>query len=543
VAAASWGAPIAFPVRAEAATRTLVGADGAKVLLVGDAAWSLIAQLTPAETQQYLEDRRARGFNAVLVNLIEHHFAALAPANQAGQPPFLVAGDFTTPNGAYFDHAEFVVEQARQRAMAVLLAPMYLGFEGGEQGWYQELRSTSAANALAYGRYVGQRFAKYPNLIWVHGGDMAPTDVLPQINAIVAGIEEAGNIFLRTGHGMRGNSSLDDYNLPWLGLNSFYTDCAGAQTKARSEWLRGGTLPMLHIEGVYENEGASDECLLSQLYHTVLNGARGHVFGNRPIWLFDAGWPAALGSPGAGFAEQAADLFRSREGGTLVPDPAIVVGGAGTPGAADAIAAARTASGRTALVYVPTARTLQVDPARIPSPSSAWWYDPRTGGAQPIPGGGPSFTTPAGGPWVLVLDDPSVPSTPGAPAATRFFTLAPCRVADTRNAAGASGGPALGANTVRSFPAAGLCGIPSTAQAVAINLTVVDQTDFGNLRLFAAGGGTPSSSTINFAAGHVRANNAVIPLGVGGQISVQTDMPAGSTGRTHFLFDVTGYFE
>jgi plastocyanin len=124
-----------------------------------------------------------------------------------------------------------------------------------------------------------------------------------------------------------------------------------------------------------------------------------------------------------------------------------------------------------------------------------------------------------------------------------FFTVAPCRVADTRNPVGPSGGPALGANTTRSFPVTGLCGIPSTASAVAVNVTVVGETDLGDLRLYPAGGAAPSSSTINFAVQKVRANNATISLGLGGQLTVQCDMPPASTGHTDFLFDVTGYFQ
>ena len=126
--------------------------------------------------------------------------------------------------------------------------------------------------------------------------------------------------------------------------------------------------------------------------------------------------------------------------------------------------------------------------------------------------------------------------------ATSFFTVTPCRVADTRNPAGPAGGPALAANTARTFPVVGICGIPSTATAVAINVTVVDETDYGHLRVYPAGAAPPGSSTINFGAGKVRANNAVVPLGVGGQITIQRTMPSGSQGQTHFLFDVTGFF-
>ncbi|HEY6147543.1 MAG TPA: hypothetical protein VIZ69_07580, partial [Thermoanaerobaculia bacterium] len=121
-----------------------------------------------------------------------------------------------------------------------------------------------------------------------------------------------------------------------------------------------------------------------------------------------------------------------------------------------------------------------------------------------------------------------------------YFTISPCRVADTRNAPGPSGGPALSANTVRSFPVTGVCGIPPGARAVAINLAVFQPSNDGDLRLFPAGGTAPLASAINFRAGIVRANNALVPVGIGGQISVQCDMPSGST---NFFFDVFGFFQ
>jgi uncharacterized repeat protein (TIGR01451 family) len=146
----------------------------------------------------------------------------------------------------------------------------------------------------------------------------------------------------------------------------------------------------------------------------------------------------------------------------------------------------------------------------------------------------------------VFTDDPGEPG-PADPTVfvlgASYYALTPCRGADTRGADGTSGGPALGANTTRTFPVTGLCGVPTSAAAVALNVTVVGETDFGDLRLYPAGGAVPSSSTINFAVSKVRANNAIIPLGSGGQITVQCDMPPGSAGQTHFLFDVYGYFQ
>jgi hypothetical protein len=123
---------------------------------------------------------------------------------------------------------------------------------------------------------------------------------------------------------------------------------------------------------------------------------------------------------------------------------------------------------------------------------------------------------------------------------TAYYTLAPCRVADTRNAAGPSGGPALAASTVRTFPVSSICGIPASATAVAVNLAVFLPSDNGDLRVYPAGTTAPLASAINFRPGIVRANNAIVPLGAGGMLSVQCDMPSGAT---NFFFDVYGYFQ
>jgi hypothetical protein len=133
---------------------------------------------------------------------------------------------------------------------------------------------------------------------------------------------------------------------------------------------------------------------------------------------------------------------------------------------------------------------------------------------------------------------PTPTPTPAPPAG--LYTVSPCRVADTRNPDGPSGGPALSANAFRTFPVANICQIPASAIAVAINVGIVSPTDVGDLRVYPAGGGPPSTSTINFRAGSVRASNAIVTLGAGGQIAVQCDMPSGST---HFFFDVSGYFQ
>ena len=121
-----------------------------------------------------------------------------------------------------------------------------------------------------------------------------------------------------------------------------------------------------------------------------------------------------------------------------------------------------------------------------------------------------------------------------------LFTLAPCRVLDTRNPAGAYGGPALGAGQSRSFTLAGQCKIPASARAVALNLTVTAPTAQGNLRLYPADQPVPSTSTLNYVAGQTRANNAIVGLSASGVLAVRCSQ---ASGTAHVVLDVTGYFE
>src|SRR6185295_12979886 len=60
-----------FPLHVDSSNRFLVDAAGKPFLLHGDSVWSLIAELSNAEAEQYLEDGRQRGFNTILVNLLE----------------------------------------------------------------------------------------------------------------------------------------------------------------------------------------------------------------------------------------------------------------------------------------------------------------------------------------------------------------------------------------------------------------------------------------------------------------------------------------
>jgi hypothetical protein len=123
-----------------------------------------------------------------------------------------------------------------------------------------------------------------------------------------------------------------------------------------------------------------------------------------------------------------------------------------------------------------------------------------------------------------------------------FFTVQPCRLIDTRNADGPLGGPALQPNATRTFVLTGVCGVPSSAKAVSLNATVTQPAAGGDLRLLPGDQSIlPVVSTINYALGQTRANNAIAVLAFDGSggLKVKVD----SAGTVHFVLDVTGYFQ
>lgn len=117
-----------------------------------------------------------------------------------------------------------------------------------------------------------------------------------------------------------------------------------------------------------------------------------------------------------------------------------------------------------------------------------------------------------------------------------FYPVTPCRAVDTRLAG--DGAPQMNRQESRNFAIAGKCGIPSTAKAYALNVTVVPSLlGLGYLSLWPAGKAQPFVSTLNSLEGRILANAAIVPAGAGGQVSVFV------TDATHVILDVNGYFQ
>ena len=410
--------------------RYLVDGKGDPFLVVGDSPWSLIAQLDDDDIESYLRDRQNKGFNSIIVNLIEHKFCATPPRTRSGLAPFTKPGDFSTADPAYFDFAHRVIERAGEHGMFVWLAPAYLGYGGGDEGFFREIKAGGREKLRAYGRFVGRRFKDLPNIVWMLGGDYTPEKADQwTVTELAAAIREQDPTHLMTAHHSPESSAVAAFGeQEWLDVNTVYGYEKTLYRPMQAQYRRQPVRPFVLLETTYEGEhDSTPDQIRRQAYWAMLSGACGQFFGNNPIWHFDGPglfpakmtWQQALNATGSRDIGLLRALFADLPWHHLVPEDnhTIVVGGYGTDTAT--ALTARSANGRLSVSYIPSTgtegRLLTVALGVFPERVTARWYNPTNGKVVDV-AGSPfmnretrRFHTPGDNgtgadDWVLILD-------------------------------------------------------------------------------------------------------------------------------------------
>jgi hypothetical protein len=462
---------VSFPVKVSSNGRFLVDRNNKPFRIQGDSAWSLIANLTYAEAERYLSDRKEKGFNTILVSLFEHKYAQVGkgstfsgvPANRSGDLPFsgMEGGgaydgtwgtaDFSTPNEAYFAFADSIIDLAAQKGMLVNLAPMFLGFKGGNAGWWTELTNRTNTQTVAYnfGLYIGNRYKNRQNVIWIIGGDYFPppgSEGEARLLKFLEGVRAAGATQLWSGDWSA--SCLSTYEAvfaPLMDLNAVYTygrlgHPGATYGEANAGYAQSPPRPAYLKETGYEDEGwipGDPASVRMYEYYAIFGGTTaGAFFGNRDVWnfatdrwWFDPGgfgrgqWTSAIGSTGTFDFVYLERLLDSMRWYDLVPSglagtKTLVTAGGGNYGTVTYVAAAVTSDGKNLLAYIPPTRkghtSITVDMTALTGPSQASWFDPSSGDYTDIPGGvvprmaAKTFVSPGNNShgesdWVLVL--------------------------------------------------------------------------------------------------------------------------------------------
>jgi hypothetical protein len=361
--------PYVFPLSAHSSGHYLVDTNGVPFRIHGDSAWEACTDLDLTDLRQYLDNRRAKGFNTIIVqaaNPVKYSAGSHAPAAKGasdalpfllntsggtwdGDPGFrdnLIGGggtahfdaDFSSPNDVYWRWIETVVDEANARQMVVLLAPMYLGFNNGAtDGWYQTVLNSANTTTVmtGFGTYLANGHGVFgglknkPNIIWVEGGDMFPSSGSTgetRAHKVLEGLQAAGANQLQTGHWVHDFLSTDQAAFASaMGLESVYTHgvyptIGPTYARARQGFSHTPALPAYLIETTYEGEHSATAAQIREdMWGGVLSAVGGAVFGNNPIWDFDTGWQTALDATGSLDMQRMAGLLDSLPWWRMVP--------------------------------------------------------------------------------------------------------------------------------------------------------------------------------------------------------------------------------
>jgi len=453
-----------FPVSVSSDARHLVDPMGRPYPIRGDAAWSLIANLTREEADAYLSDRQAKGFTAVLVNLAEHKFAVNAPKNRRGDEPFTTRGDLSTPNPAYFAYADEIIDLAASKGLLVFLDVMYLGADGGAEGFWSDL--TNARNTrdvcFNYGRFIGERYRDKTNIVFVMGGDYTPpagSEGESRLRRIVEGVKAAGASQLWTGHWGQGLSTDVDATARLIDLQGAYPSNAIVAADCARGFTRQPHLPTFLFEAGYEEENwkpGDPASIRAYEWSALLAGCTAGVFyGHRDVWEFSTKsfggefgfgrrqWQQSLNSPGALSMKHMGELLDSLPWHTLIPsrqsgatgfqkllessswygidasgsagERTFVVSGVRNYKSGSRVVAAVTKDRKYLLAYRPDTHrgAFTIDMTVMSGPATARWWDPTSGvfadAGMRLPNTGTrDFTPPSANAakkqdWVLLL--------------------------------------------------------------------------------------------------------------------------------------------
>lgn len=405
---------------------------GAPFLYQADTPWMLFAKLTEAEAEDYVARRKEQGFSVLQVQLT----GFLGMTNLAGEFPFAGAPpeqDLARPNETFFAHVDRVVANAQRQGMLLAIAPAWSGCCGegwagrGEGGALKPLNANGAEKAREFGRWLGRRYGKFDNVLWILGGDNDPSNARSEIRALGLGLKDTAPQQLITYHAASTHSSTDVWPTEerWLDLSMVYSYFRGFNKAwnrnqpdiyevSHAEFAKRPVRPFFLGESTYEGEHGDWGSALQvrkQAYWCVLGGGCGHAYGS-PNWNFPGHWREVLELPGAKSLRHLRTVLESQAWWKLVPDVSnvVAVDGRGPYATNDYAVTAIADDGSFALSYLPSKRTLTVNLARISGQRiSATWFNPRTGLTTWIG----EFTDrrreafePTGdGDWVLVLAD------------------------------------------------------------------------------------------------------------------------------------------
>jgi hypothetical protein len=433
--------------------------EGKPFLWIGDTAWELFSDLNREESVFYLNNRKEKGITVIQATLIMSGF------NQStvyGDVIFMDK-DPAKPNEKYFEHVDFIVNEAAKREMFMGLLPTWADNVVSRKGGKANFSSESA---FIYGRFLGERYKDKP-VIWILGGDrnVHTDDEYLIWEAMAKGLQQgsSGNNLISYHPTAPVSSHFWFHNEPWL---SFNTIQSGHFKKYQTKIYEFGMVfqqlnpikPWVNSEPAYEDipvlfwhyfdyarfgkkkedvigedglikdksfypDGFFDDYdVRMEAYWTFFSGGVGYTYGNNAVWqMYKPGskyyvpcltfWDKALDRPGADDMRHVSKLFTCFPPGSFHIDQSVVYG---TNFLDESnIRAVVGNDSSYILLYLNRGQEVRVNMKKLSRTGTAFWFNPREGSIERIGSVGnrgfqlfdpPGKSGEHGNDWILIME-------------------------------------------------------------------------------------------------------------------------------------------
>ncbi len=388
-----------YPIKVSANGRSFITADNKFFYYYADTGWLHSTRMNQSDIVSHLDDRKAKGFNTVQMHILAMPDKGTNISNIYGDAPFTDKYNISTPKevGArtsnasspdydYWDHIDYIIDQAASRNIQINFAPAWYGY-GGED-WRPYINNT---NATTYGTFVAKRFGDKKNLMWIMGGDNDPDVTVESISKVPTNLDKSDKVqatknmanAIRNNESVRHlmgyhasrNDSVTQYfnNEAWLTVSYSYPD-ERTYIEAIKDYNNSPIRPVITIEAWYDARNTlprlnnfpeqipDNRRLRSQGYWTFTSGGVGYGYGHEDIWDVDTRWRNAMqDTSGQDVARLIA--FMNKYKVELVPDHKagnsvkMLSNGYGTVNTNTYATSARSVDNRIGIAYIPTNRS------------------------------------------------------------------------------------------------------------------------------------------------------------------------------------------
>ena len=417
--------------------------DGKPFFWLGDTAWELFLKLTPEESELYFSDRKSKGFNLIQITILsenDHH--TIDATNHMGFSPLLNQNPATPDvkpgeNNDYWDHVDRVIKLAESKGLYIGLLPTWSEYVTTEyrDGVVNSIFNVN--NAFVYGKFVGERYKNFTNIIWILGGDRSASsdDAKNVWRAMARGLatgitgHEDYSQMLMTYHPVGQQHSTDDFpNEPWIDFNAIQSGHGSMVLNwemVQEDYKAYNEKPIIDLESCYpfiatcgQKVNSDDYAARRAAYWSVFSGSFGHTYGHHGIWNFvtksenpNIIWKNAINAVSSTQMGYLKELMESFPFFERIPDQSII--SSNPDFEVDHIAATRGEN--YVLIYLPNCRPVVVQMGKIKGQHvNCKWFNPRNNKYQEIGtienNGLKTFTPPKLGKteepedWVLVLE-------------------------------------------------------------------------------------------------------------------------------------------